>query len=95
MKKTHYLTAEVQEGNYLSICLPNLPVGKMVEIILIIPETDVSESINRYDFLKLPIEERRRILNQQIETMNAHYQDDTEWQDWVNIAVDSQIINNK
>jgi acyl-CoA reductase-like NAD-dependent aldehyde dehydrogenase len=37
--------------------------------------------INRREFLKLPLEERRRILAQQAELMLSHYQQDTEWQE--------------
>lgn len=36
----------------------------------------------RRDFLKLPIAERRRILAQQAAELTAHYQQNTEWQEW-------------
>lgn len=35
----------------------------------------------RRAFLKLPLEERRRILQAQAETLIAHYETDTEWQE--------------
>jgi hypothetical protein len=81
MKKTHYLTVTVQEGNRLDIPLPNVPVGETVEVILIVPE---SESSDRQTFLQLSIEERRRILSEQVEAMKEYYQEDPDWKDWVN-----------
>lgn len=35
----------------------------------------------RRAFMKLPLEERRRILAEQAEGMLAHYQQDSEWQE--------------
>jgi hypothetical protein len=86
MKKTHYFTATVEEGNRLNISLPNVPIGETVEVILIVPQTATNETINRHEFLQLPLEERRRMLAQQAETMKDHYQNDSEWQEWVNVA---------
>ena len=37
----------------------------------------------RREFLKLPIEERRRILERQAEQIQHHYQEDTQWQEWL------------
>jgi acyl-CoA reductase-like NAD-dependent aldehyde dehydrogenase len=39
------------------------------------------QSINRREFMKLPLEERRRILAEQAEQMLLHYQQDKEWQE--------------
>jgi hypothetical protein len=87
MKQTHYLTTTIQTGNRLEIDLPNFPVGQTVEVILIIPEPASlnSQFIDRQAFLKLPLEERRRILEQQSEAALSHYQQDPEWQEWVNL----------
>jgi hypothetical protein len=35
----------------------------------------------RNAFLKLPLEERRRILAEQAQAMTIHYQQDTDWQE--------------
>jgi hypothetical protein len=35
----------------------------------------------RYAFLKLPLAERRRILAEQAEAMQAHYQQNPEWKE--------------
>ncbi|MEM9907564.1 MAG: hypothetical protein AAF921_21350 [Cyanobacteria bacterium P01_D01_bin.44] len=35
----------------------------------------------RYAFLKKPLEERRRILAEQAETMQFHYEQNTEWKE--------------
>ena len=41
----------------------------------------VAQYPSRREFMKLPIEERRRILAEQAEVMLSHYQDDREWQE--------------
>jgi hypothetical protein len=65
-------------------------VGQTVEIAIIISEPAVAESSaeektltleQRQDFFKLPMSERRRILETQAEAMLAHYQQDSEWQE--------------
>jgi hypothetical protein len=38
-------------------------------------------NISRREFMKLSLEERRRILAQQAEVMLPHYQQNTEWQE--------------
>lgn len=43
--------------------------------------TETRSLTQRLAFIKLPLEERRRILAQQAEAMIAHYQQDTEWQE--------------
>lgn len=40
-----------------------------------------SKNINRREFLKLSLEERRRILAEQAELILSHYQQDTEWKE--------------
>lgn len=39
------------------------------------------QHINRREFMKLSLEERRRILAEQTEQMLIHYQQDKEWQE--------------
>ncbi|RUR72979.1 hypothetical protein PCC6912_59770 [Chlorogloeopsis fritschii PCC 6912] len=77
-------------GNRIEIQAPNLSVGQTVEIVILIPETTISDSSSgeqtltleqRLAFLKLPMSERRRILENQAEMMLAHYQQDSEWQE--------------
>jgi hypothetical protein len=47
-----------------------------------------SQAIDRKSFLKLPIEERNRILEQQAEAALPYYQENqTEWQEWVNLDI--------
>jgi len=41
----------------------------------------VAQYPSRREFMKLPLEERRRILAEQAEVMLIHYQDDREWQE--------------
>jgi hypothetical protein len=46
------------------------------------------QAIDRKSFLKLPIEERNRILEQQAEVALPYYQENqTEWQEWVNLDI--------
>jgi hypothetical protein len=86
MKQTSYLTTTIQAGNRLEIDLPNFPIGQTVEVIIIteMPNPE-AQMLNRSQFLKLPIADRRRILEQQAEAALPHYQQDTEWQEWVNL----------
>jgi len=44
---------------------------------------------DRSAFMKLPIEERRRILAQQAEAMVEHYQQDSTWQDWTSFSLET------
>ncbi|MDJ0690527.1 MAG: hypothetical protein QNJ41_18710 [Xenococcaceae cyanobacterium MO_188.B32] len=37
----------------------------------------------RREFLKLPLEKRRRILEKQATQIQHHYQENTEWQEWL------------
>ena len=37
----------------------------------------------RREFLKLTLEQRRRILEQQSNQIQHHYQENTEWQEWL------------
>jgi hypothetical protein len=90
MKQTRYITTTIQAGNRLEIDLPHLPVGQIVEVILItssLPES-APQTIDRKSFLKLSIEERNRILEQQATAALPHYQQNqTEWQEWLNLDI--------
>jgi hypothetical protein len=37
----------------------------------------------RQEFINLPIEERRRILEQQANQIQDHYQEDIQWREWL------------
>lgn len=37
----------------------------------------------RQEFLNIPIEERRRILEQQANQIQHHYQEDIQWREWL------------
>jgi hypothetical protein len=88
MKQTRYITTTIQAGNRLEIDLPNIPIGQTIEVILIIPDAPESnpQSIDRQSFVKLSIEERRRILAQQAEAALPYYQEHkAEWEEWINL----------
>lgn len=46
-----------------------------------LPETDQPLPLRRKAFLNLPLEERRKILQQQAEQMASHYESSNEWKD--------------
>jgi plasmid stability protein len=47
-----------------------------------LPQTQTALSLSqRQSFLKLPVAERRRLLEVQAEALSAHYQTDTQWQE--------------
>lgn len=88
MKQSCYFTTTIQAGNRLEIDLPNFPIGQTVEVIIITETPNVDpQPIDRSAFLKLPIADRRRILEQQAEAALPHYQQDTEWQEWLNLDI--------
>lgn len=93
-KSTLYATAKVLAGNKIEIQSANFLVGQTVEVIILVPEavtefthnSPVSEEQSltleqRIDFLKLPIAERRQILESQAEEMIGHYQQETDWKE--------------
>jgi Phage integrase, N-terminal SAM-like domain len=69
--------------------LTHLALTEEVEIILIVSEQEKKSGsiIDRRAFLRLPIADRGRILEQQAETALAHYQKDSEWQEWVDFDI--------
>ena len=82
-KSTLYATTKVLPGNKIEIQSANFLVGQTVEVIILVPEVThylpVSEDQSltleqRLDFLRLPIAERRQILESQAEEMLVHYQ---------------------
>ncbi|MBW4506361.1 MAG: hypothetical protein KME64_07605 [Scytonematopsis contorta HA4267-MV1] len=90
MKSTLYLTTKVLPGNKIEIQNQNLTEGRTVEVVIIISEPNNSifyekeESLSleeRKAFLKLPIAERRRIMEAQAEKMLSHYEEDSEWKE--------------
>ena len=90
VKTTLYSTTQVLPGNKIEIQAPNLPVGQMVEVIVLVQESSPSSTIDeaqdlslaqRLAFLKLPLAERRQILEGQAEAMIEHYQQDSEWKE--------------
>jgi hypothetical protein len=90
VKSTLYITTKVLPGNRIEIQAPDLSVGQTVEIVILIPEATIPCSSaeeqtltleQRLAFLKLPMSERRRILESQAEAMLVHYQQDSEWQE--------------
>lgn len=46
-------------------------------------DTDQLTLSQRQEFLNLPIEERRRILEQQADRIQHHYQEDIQWREWL------------
>ncbi|MBK1986843.1 hypothetical protein A0J48_004675 [Sphaerospermopsis aphanizomenoides BCCUSP55] len=86
MKSTLYLKAKVLPGNKIEI--PNFVVGQTVEVVILVsentPDSGKNQSLSleqRLAFLKLPMAERRRILESQAETMISHYEEDSEWKE--------------
>jgi hypothetical protein len=88
MKQTSYLTTTIKAGNRLEIDLPDFPIGQTVEVIIITEMPSPNpQTLDRSALLKLPIADRRRILEQQAEAALPYYQQDTEWQEWVNLDI--------
>ena len=83
MKSSLYLTTTVLPGNKIEIQTPDLNVGQSVEIVVLIPNSSQSELTleERIIFLKLPLSERQKILEEQAESMVDHYEENSEWKE--------------
>jgi hypothetical protein len=88
VKSTLYRSAKVLPGNRIEIQASDLTVGQTVEVVILVQEVsshsseEISPSLKqRLAFLKLPMTERRNILESQAEIMHSHYQQDSEWQE--------------
>ena len=46
-------------------------------------EEDALDLAKQVAFLKKPLEERRRIMAEQAETMKVHYEQNTDWKEWL------------
>ena len=87
LKETLYITTQVLPGNRIEIADIALAVGQSVEVVVLIPEAATSDSDSeeqdltleqRLAFLKLPMSERRKILESQAEAMLDGYREDNE-----------------
>jgi hypothetical protein len=90
MKQIRYITTTIQAGNRIEIDLPNIPIGQTIEVILIIPDVPESnlQPIDRQAFLKLSIDERRKILAQQAEAALPYYEaNKAEWEEWIDFDI--------
>ena len=81
VKSTLYTTAKVLPGNRIEIQDSDLTVGQTVEVVILVEEGQSPSLEQRLAFLKLPIAERRHLLESQAEIMLSHYQQDSEWQE--------------
>jgi hypothetical protein len=88
VKSTLYLTAQVLPGNKIELQNSNLTEGQIVEVIVIISQSESPSSdeasislSERKNFLKLPLDERRRILSSQAEAMVSHYEENSDWKE--------------
>ena len=81
VKSTLYTTAKVLPGNRIEIQDSDLTVGQTVEVVILVEEGQSPSLEQRLAFLKLPIAERRYLLESQAEIMLSHYQQDSEWQE--------------
>lgn len=58
--------------------------GQRVRLTVLSPSQPAPLSFqDRRAFLKLPLAERRRLLAQQAEQMVAHYEEDSEWREFL------------
>ena len=74
------IAAEAAEGDRIEALSCEGQIQKQpTDIDLEIPT--VANYPSRLEFMKLPLEERGRILERQAEAMLQHYQEDREWQE--------------
>ena len=72
--------ATVQPGNRIEVTAPELDEGEAVELFIVPTGAPVSGAARRA-FLRLPVADRRRLLEQQAERMAEHYARDTQWRE--------------
>ena len=74
------IAAEAAEGDRIEALNSQRKIQKQpTDIALEIPT--VANYPSRREFMQLPLEERRNILERQAEVMLQHYQEDREWQE--------------
>jgi len=74
------IAAEEAEGDRIEALINERKTQKQpTDIALEIPT--VANYPSRREFMQLPLEERRNILERQAEVMLQHYQEDREWQE--------------
>ncbi|WP_373535694.1 hypothetical protein [Microcoleus sp.] len=73
------IVAEAAEGSRIEALYQSQTQIQSESQVLEMPS--VAQYPSRREFMKLPIEERRRILAEQAEVMLIHYQEDREWQE--------------
>lgn len=73
------IVAEAAEGSRIESLYQSQTQIQSESQVLEMPS--VAQYPSRREFMKLPIEERRRILAEQAEVMLSHYQEDREWQE--------------
>lgn len=73
------IAAEAAEGDLEALNSQRKIQKQPTDIALEIPT--VANYPSRREFMKLPLEERGRILERQAEVMLQHYQEDREWQE--------------
>ncbi len=83
MQSAIHLQSKVLPGNRIEVTAPDLEEGQTVDLIIVPSGASVTPPM-RQAFLRLPLEERRRILTQQADAMLSHYEQDTEWRELQN-----------
>ncbi|MEG4350623.1 DUF433 domain-containing protein [Microcoleus sp. LAD1_D3] len=74
------IAAEAAEGERIEALICDRKIqNQQMDIALEIPT--LADYPSRREFMQLPLEERRNILERQAEVMLQHYQQDREWQE--------------
>ena len=74
------IAAEEAEGDRIEALISSRKIQKQpTDIALEVPT--LASYPSRREFMQLPLEERRRILEKQAEAMLQHYREDREWQE--------------
>lgn len=80
MASALHMHAMVMPGNRIEVTSPDLEEGSAVELFILPAGAPVSPAARRA-FLRLPMAERRRLLEEQAAQMANHYAQDTRWRE--------------
>ena len=72
----------VLPGHRIEFSNPQLAEGSAVDVVVTPSEPSARQSLGRREMLRMPLEQRRKVLEQQSERMASHYEPSEERTAW-------------
>jgi hypothetical protein len=85
----YFLSIKQKQPRSIGLGESNVPdlSERVNELTMFEAPSSTSQMFDRRAFMKLPLEERRQILQAQAEAMVEHYDQDSEWREWINFDI--------